>query len=52
MDTSSEVIGRGEKVAMTPQQAAECLQDWATEHSKALTGISAVKSIREARESR
>ena len=53
MDTSREVIGReGQEEAMTPQQAAKCLQDWAIKHSKALTGISAVETIREARESR
>jgi hypothetical protein len=52
MDTPGEVIGGGEEVAMTPQQAAKCLQDWGTKHSKALTGISAVETIREARESR
>jgi hypothetical protein len=53
MDTYRKVIGReGEEEAMTPQQAAKCLQDWATKHSKALTGISAVETIREARESR
>jgi hypothetical protein len=53
MDTPHEVIGSGGKeVAMTPQQGAKGLQDWATKHSKALTGISAVEAIREARESR
>lgn len=53
MDRSREVIERGvEEEAMTPEQAAKCLEDWATKHSKALTGISAVEAIREARESR
>jgi hypothetical protein len=53
MDTYREVNGReGEEDAMTPQQAAKRLQDWATKHSKALTGINAVESVREARESR
>jgi YgiT-type zinc finger domain-containing protein len=53
MDTPRDVIGRGgEEIAMTPQQAAKCLRDWATKHSKALTGINAVESIREARENR
>jgi YgiT-type zinc finger domain-containing protein len=53
MDTPHDVIGRErEKEAMTPQQAAKGLQDWATKHSKALTSISAVEAIREARESR
>jgi YgiT-type zinc finger domain-containing protein len=53
VNTPHEVIGRErEEEAMTPQQAAIRLQDWATEHSKALTGINAVESVREARESR
>jgi hypothetical protein len=53
METPRDVIGRGgEEIAMTPQQAAKCLRDWATKHSKALTGINAVESIREARENR
>jgi YgiT-type zinc finger domain-containing protein len=53
MDTSREVMGRGEEEeAMDPERAAKCLEDWATKHSKALTGISAVEAIREARESR
>ena len=53
MDTPRKVIGRErEEEAMTPQQAAKGLQDWATKHSKALTGISAVEAIRKARESR
>jgi YgiT-type zinc finger domain-containing protein len=53
MDTPHEEIGRErEEEAMTPQQAAKGLQDWATKYSKALTGINAVESIREARESR
>ena len=50
--TPHEVIGRErEEEAMTPRQAAKCLQDWATKHSKALTGISAVEAVREVRES-
>jgi YgiT-type zinc finger domain-containing protein len=53
MDTSREVMGRGEEEdTMNPERAAQCLEDWATKHSKALTGISAVEAIREARESR
>ena len=53
VNTPHEVIGRErEEEAMTPQQAAKCLQDWATKHSKALTGINAVESVREVRESR
>jgi hypothetical protein len=53
MDTSREVMGRGEKEdTMNPERAAKALEHWATKHSKALTGISAVEAIREARESR
>lgn len=53
MDTPHEAIDRErEEVAMTPQQALQRLQDWATKHSKVLTGINAVESVREARESR
>jgi YgiT-type zinc finger domain-containing protein len=53
MDTSREVMGRGEEEdPMNPERAAKYLEDWATKHSKALTGISAVESVREARESR
>jgi YgiT-type zinc finger domain-containing protein len=53
LNTPHEVIGREqEEEAMTSQQAAKCLQDWATEHSKALTRINAVESVRDARESR
>ena len=53
VNTPHEVIGRArEEDAMTPQQAAKRLQDWATKHSNALTGISAVEAIREARKSR
>jgi hypothetical protein len=53
MDTSGEVMGRreGEDI-MNPERAAQCLEDWATKHSNALTGISAVEAIREARKSR
>jgi hypothetical protein len=51
MDTSGEVVRREEE-AMTPEQAFHRLQEWVTKHSKALTGISAVEAIREARESR
>ena len=50
VNTPHEVIGRErEEEAMTPEQAAKCLQDWATKHSKALTGINAVEAVREAR---
>jgi hypothetical protein len=53
MDTSREVRGRGEEEDTThPERAAKCLENWATKHSKALTGISAVEAIREARENR
>ena len=53
VNTPPEVIGRKrEEEAMTPQQAAQCLQDWATKHSKTLTAINAVELVREARESR
>ena len=53
VNTPHEVIGREqEEEAMTPQQAVQCLQDWATKHSKALAGINAVESVREVRESR
>jgi YgiT-type zinc finger domain-containing protein len=53
MDTSREVTGRGEEEdTMDPERAAKCLEDWATKHSNALTGISAVEAVREARESR
>jgi hypothetical protein len=37
---------------VTPEQAFHRLQEWVTKHSIALTGISAVEAIREARESR
>ena len=53
MDTSRQVMGRGEgEDTMNPERAAKCLEDWATMHSKALTGISAVEAIREVRKSR
>jgi YgiT-type zinc finger domain-containing protein len=53
MDTSRGVMGTGEEEeAMDPERAAKCLEDWATKHSKVLTGISAVEAVREARESR
>jgi hypothetical protein len=43
---------RRESEAMDPEQAAKSLQEWATSHSDALAGISAVEAVREARESR
>ena len=53
MDRAREVAGtEWEEEALTPKQAAKCLEDWAAEHSEALTGISAVETVREARESR
>ena len=53
MDTSGGVMGRvEEEVTMTPERAAKCLEDWAAKYSNALTGISAVETVREARESR
>jgi hypothetical protein len=53
MDTSREVTGRKwEEEAMTPEQAFQRLQEWVTKHGKVLTGISADKAVREARESR
>ena len=41
-----------EAKAMNPEEAAKSLQEWATSHSDALAGISAVEAVREARESR
>jgi hypothetical protein len=41
-----------ESEAIDPEEAARSLQEWATSHSDALAGISAVDAIREARESR
>jgi hypothetical protein len=41
-----------EPETMNPEEAARSLQEWATSHSDALAGISAVDAIREARESR
>jgi hypothetical protein len=53
MDISREVIGtEGEEEPMGPERAAKCLQEWAKRHRKALIGINAVETIREARESR
>ena len=53
MDISGEVDRRDEEEeAMTPEQACQRLQEWVAKHSKALTGITAVEAIREARESR
>ena len=50
VNTPHEVMGRErEEEAMTPQQAAKCLQDWATKHSKALAGVNAVEAVREVR---
>jgi hypothetical protein len=37
---------------MTPEQAFKRLQEWVSEHSKALAGISAVEAVRKTRESR
>ena len=53
MEISPEVTGKeqGEE-AMTPEEAFQRLQEWVAQHSEALTGISAVEAIREARESR
>jgi YgiT-type zinc finger domain-containing protein len=53
MDTSPDVSGREhEEETMTPEQAFARLQEWVAEHSKALTGISAVELVREMRQSR
>jgi hypothetical protein len=53
VDTSGEVGRREEEEeVVTPEQAFHRLQEWVTKHSIALTGISAVEAIREARESR
>jgi hypothetical protein len=53
MDTSREVTGKEwEEEAMAPEQAFRRLQEWVTKHSKALTSISAVEAVREARKSR
>ena len=43
---------RREAEGMTPEEAAKGLQDWATRHSEALAGISAVEAVREVREGR
>lgn len=51
MDTSSEVTGKEqEEVGMTQREAFQRLHEWVKKHGKALTGISAVEAVREARE--
>ena len=53
MDTSPEVTGKEqEEVGMTQGEALQHLQEWVKKHSKALTGISAIEAVKEARNSR
>jgi hypothetical protein len=50
MDPSPEVTRRAwEEEEMTPEEAFQHLQEWVAKHSKELTGISAVETVREMR---